>query len=71
MGNLKSIPGDLFFYFADYNFTADSVSNTPKEILTYHRIVEAFKFAYAKRSALGDPKFLQITDVSSADISHF
>ncbi|TSM12567.1 Glutathione hydrolase 1 proenzyme [Bagarius yarrelli] len=49
-----------------YNFKADSVSNSQKKILTYHRIVEAFKFAYAKRSVLGDPTFLNISDVMSA-----
>ena len=46
-----------------YNFGANTLAQTNTSALFYHRLLESFKFAYAKRSELSDPLKENITDV--------
>lgn len=43
--------------FIGFNMTENSLKTREARLTAYHRIIEAFKFAYAQRSELGDPEF--------------
>ncbi|XP_028396378.1 glutathione hydrolase 1 proenzyme-like isoform X1 [Dendronephthya gigantea] len=46
-----------------YDFTLESVSNNSKTANVYHKIIETFKYAYARRALLGDKNFLTDTQI--------
>ncbi|XP_055618642.1 glutathione hydrolase 1 proenzyme-like isoform X2 [Toxorhynchites rutilus septentrionalis] len=47
----------------NYNFKPQDLSSINTTVLTYHRIIEAFKYSYGKRTQIGDPMFTDIEDL--------
>ncbi|KAL1281463.1 hypothetical protein QQF64_000266 [Cirrhinus molitorella] len=45
----------IFNILKGYNISSSSVSTTGNKTLTYHHVIEAFRFADAQKSKLGDP----------------
>lgn len=56
----------MFCVLLDFKFTPEDIKDEKSKILTYHRIIEAMKFAYARRPSLGDPDFINRTEVSDS-----
>ncbi len=46
------------YLFLGYNNTKSDLSTTSEAVKVYHRLVEAFKWSYARRALLGDPSFV-------------
>ena len=59
-----AILANILNILSGYNFTSDSINGTDNKILTYHRIIEAFKYAFAARTKLGDLDYLDLNGVS-------
>ncbi|KAL1281464.1 hypothetical protein QQF64_000267, partial [Cirrhinus molitorella] len=53
----------IFNILKGYNISNSSVSTTGNKTLTYHRMIEAFHFANAHKSNLGDPRYEDLTEV--------
>lgn len=54
-----------------YNFTSDNIIGINNTVFTYHKIIESFKYAYAKRTELADPTFNNITEVKIKNLILF
>ncbi|XP_071628925.1 scoloptoxin SSD14-like isoform X2 [Temnothorax longispinosus] len=50
--------------FDDYGFTPASIADFNATILTYHRMIETFKYAFALRTNLGDGAFIDMTEIT-------
>lgn len=48
----------------NFHFTPESIADYNSTILTYHRMIETFKYAYALRNEMGDKKFVDMKELT-------
>nr|XP_034182687.1 scoloptoxin SSD14-like isoform X1 [Osmia lignaria] len=60
--------GALFSYILnildEYHFNPDSIADQNQTILTYHRMIESFKYAYALRNDMADKEFVDMEELT-------
>lgn len=59
--------GDILIFllniFDNFRFTKESIADINSSIVTFQNMIEAFKYAYAFRTKLGDSDFVDLTQV--------
>ncbi|XP_076654629.1 scoloptoxin SSD14 isoform X2 [Halictus rubicundus] len=48
----------------NFHFTPDSIADYNSTILTYHRMIETFKYAYALRNEMADKQFVDMEELT-------
>ncbi|XP_026670551.1 glutathione hydrolase 1 proenzyme-like isoform X2 [Ceratina calcarata] len=48
----------------EFNFTADSIADFDQTTLTYHRLIETFKYAFAFRNDMADKEFVDTRELT-------
>lgn len=66
-GYLYSMLKDIFECLG-YNFKPEDLNDTSTTAKAYHRIIETFRYAYARRALLGDKNFANVTEVSWVEL---
>ena len=60
--------GDLLVFILnildEFSFTKESIADIESTVLTFQKMIETFKYAYAFRTKLGDADYLDLSDVS-------
>ena len=53
----------VLYHSIGYDIKKVDIENNQLAIDLYHHVVEAIKFGYAQRTFLGDPEFVNVTEV--------
>ena len=59
----------VILLLAGFLLNPNDLASPEARIHMYHRTIEAFKFAYAKRSSLGDEDFVDVKEVNNINIT--
>jgi gamma-glutamyltranspeptidase/glutathione hydrolase/leukotriene-C4 hydrolase len=54
----------ILSYLPGYNFTPKDLTTDDATAKAYHKIIETFRYAYARRALLGDKEYANVTQVS-------